>query len=124
MAHAAPASQPAICRGQLVTRLRRPPATAARARAPLRIDAIEAIRPPVTCSARAPPPRPRPRRHDPSPTGRRPSRWECDEAAVPAPSVSRRRGVPPSKRPALPDPLVGGGIPTNLAKDGLTLSDS
>ena len=40
---------------------------------------------------------------------------------------TRARGpiwLPPSKRPGLPDPLMGGVKPTNLAKVGLTLSDS
>ena len=32
--------------------------------------------------------------------------------------------APPSKRPALPGQVMGGVKPTNLAKVGLTLSDS
>ena len=38
--------------------------------------------------------------------------------------MGEKRDGPPSKRPALPDPLMGGVKPTNLAKVGLTLSDS
>ncbi|KAJ5741218.1 hypothetical protein N7511_005071 [Penicillium nucicola] len=37
---------------------------------------------------------------------------------------TRPRLASPSKRPGLPDPLMGGVKPTNLAKVGLTLSDS
>ncbi|KAJ6060119.1 hypothetical protein N7444_001973 [Penicillium canescens] len=44
-------------------------------------------------------------------------------------NLSLRQGLEapsgfPSKRPGLPDPLMGGVKPTNLAKVGLTLSDS
>jgi hypothetical protein len=40
------------------------------------------------------------------------------------PTSAARRPPPPSERPALPGPPMGRYKPTNLAKVGLTLSDS
>lgn len=53
------------------------------------------------------------------------SRWPTGERTAHADSdPEARHPAPPSKRPALPDQVMGGVKPTNLAKVGLTLSDS
>jgi hypothetical protein len=56
-----------------------------------------------------------------------PSPWPLRRLANRSLAQIRAQGpvwLPPSKRPGLPDPLMGGVKPTNLAKVGLTLSDS